>query len=83
MKTKQASLESHERKMMNFREKIEKSEPPKFQKNQQDVDFRVKAAGRRFELDPDFRRANPIFPKENLIGLLIFEVCLQSDRVCL
>ncbi|MDO4720586.1 MAG: hypothetical protein Q4A78_07980 [Peptostreptococcaceae bacterium] len=46
MKTKQASLESHETKMMNFREKIEKSEPQKFQKNQQDVDFRAKAAGR-------------------------------------
>ena len=63
---------------MNFREKIEKSEPPKFQKNQQDADYRAKAAGRRFELGRNFRRANPIFPKENLRRRMIFGVCLQT-----
>ncbi|MDO4721594.1 MAG: hypothetical protein Q4A78_13085, partial [Peptostreptococcaceae bacterium] len=50
----------------------------KFQKNQQDADFRAKATGRRFELDLDFRRVSPIFPKENPRRRMIFEVCLQS-----
>ncbi|MDO4720592.1 MAG: hypothetical protein Q4A78_08010 [Peptostreptococcaceae bacterium] len=51
----------------------------KFQKNQQDADFRAKAAGRRFELGLDFRQANPIFPKENPRRRMIFEVCLQFE----
>ncbi|MDO4719912.1 MAG: hypothetical protein Q4A78_04545 [Peptostreptococcaceae bacterium] len=33
----------------------------KFQKNQQDADFSVKAAGRRFERGRNFRRASPDF----------------------
>ncbi|MDO4720512.1 MAG: hypothetical protein Q4A78_07595 [Peptostreptococcaceae bacterium] len=52
----------------------------KFQKNQQDADFRAKAAGRRFELGQNFRRASPIFPKESPRRRMIFEVCLQSER---
>ncbi|MDO4720762.1 MAG: hypothetical protein Q4A78_08875 [Peptostreptococcaceae bacterium] len=51
----------------------------KFQKNQQDADFRAKAAGRRFELGQNFRRASPIFPKESPRRRMIFEVCLQSE----
>ncbi|MDO4720621.1 MAG: hypothetical protein Q4A78_08155 [Peptostreptococcaceae bacterium] len=63
---------------MNFCEQIKKSKLLKFWKNQQDADFRAKTAERRFEPDQNFRRANPIFLKENPRRQRIFEVCPQS-----
>ncbi|MDO4721528.1 MAG: hypothetical protein Q4A78_12755 [Peptostreptococcaceae bacterium] len=60
--------------------KIEKNEPLKFQKNQQDADFRAKAAGRRFEFGLDFRRVSPIFPKESPRRRMILKFVCNLKR---